>query len=104
MKSITHDVEFFADIASKNVIVGTAATESRIGFSTYHKFKNAEQVIYKTSDQSGIVGIVTNSAYFVSTIDNTTIKLHNTEGDAISGINTVYLTSVWYWKTLFTIS
>jgi len=93
MKSITHDAEFFADIASKNVIVGTAATQSRIGFSTYHKFKNAEQVIYKTSDQSGIVGIVTNSAYFVSTIDNTTIKLHNTEGDAISGINTVYLTS-----------
>ena len=93
MKSITHNVEFFADTASANVIVGTAATQSRIGFSTYHKFKNAEQVIYKTSDQNGIVGIVTNSAYFVSTIDNITVRLHNTQGDAISGINTVYLTS-----------
>jgi len=54
------------------LLLGTTSTQSRIGFSTYHKFRNAEQVIYKTSDQSGIAGIVTNSAYFVSTIDNTT--------------------------------
>jgi hypothetical protein len=93
MKSITHTADFFADVSSNRVVIGTTSTQSRIGFSTYHKFTNAEQVIYKTSDQSGIAGIVTNSAYFVSTIDNTTVRLHKTQGDAISGINTVFLTS-----------
>ena len=93
MKSIVHKVEFFADLVSNQVIVGTAATQSRIGFSTYHKFRNAEQIIYKTSDQDGISGIVTNASYFVSTIDNTTVSLHPTESDAISGINTVFLSS-----------
>ena len=93
MKSINHNVEFFADLESNQVIVGTAATQSRIGFSTYHKFRNAEQIIYKTSDQDGISGIVTNSLYFISKIDDTTIRLHKTQGDSISGINTVFLTS-----------
>ena len=92
MKLIDHNPEFFADLASAKVIIGTASTQSRIGFSTYHKFRNAEQVIYRTSDQSGIAGIVTNSTYFVSTIDNVTIRLHSTQADAISGINTVFLT------------
>ena len=91
MKSIVHNVDFFADLDSKQVVVGSAATQSRIGFSTYHKFKN-EQVIYKT-DQDGISGIVTNASYFVSTIDNTTVSLHPTQGDAIAGLNTVFLTS-----------
>ena len=93
MKSVNHNANFFADVSSNRVVIGTTSVQSRIGFSTYHKFKNAEQVIYKTSDQSGIVGLVTNSSYFVSTIDNTTVRLHKTQGDAISGINTVYLTS-----------
>jgi len=92
-KSIKHNVEFFADLVSNQVIVGTAATQSRIGFSTYHKFRNAEQIIYKTSNQDSVVGIVTNSLYFVSKIDDTTIRLHKTQGDSISGINTVFLTS-----------
>jgi hypothetical protein len=92
MKLIDHNPEFFSDLASAKVIIGTASTQSKIGFSTYHKFRNAEQVIYRTSDQSGITGIVTNSTYFVSTIDNVTVRLHPTQADAISGINTVYLT------------
>ena len=92
MKLIDHNPEFFADLDSAKVIIGTASTQSKIGFSTYHKFRNAEQVIYRTSDQSGIAGIVTNSTYFVSTIDNVTVRLHPTQSDAISGINTVYLT------------
>ncbi len=93
MKSVNHNVEFFADLVSNQVVVGTAATQSRIGFSTYHKFRNAEKIIYKTSDQDGVSGIVTNSLYFVSKIDDITVRLHKTEEDAISGINTVFLTS-----------
>ena len=92
MKLINHEVEFFADAVSANIIVGTASTQSRIGFSTYHKFRNAEKVIYRTKLQDGISGIVTNSSYYVSVLDNITVRLHKTEGDAISGINTVFLT------------
>ena len=92
MKKIDHQPEFFADLASGNLIIGTGATESTIGFATYHKFKNAEAVIYQTKDQNGISGIVTNSQYFVSVVDNTRVRLHPKQEDAISGINTVYLT------------
>jgi hypothetical protein len=92
MKLIDHEVEFFADLVSNNIIVGTGFNQSRIGFSTYHKFRNAEQVLYKTKFQQGIVGIVTDSAYYVSVIDDVTITLHKNEGDAISGLSTVFLT------------
>ena len=64
-----------------------------IGFSTYHKFRNAEKVIYITDGQQGIAGIVTDSVYHVSTLDDVTVKLHNNEGDALAGINTVDLTA-----------
>jgi hypothetical protein len=92
MKSISHAPKFFADEDSAKVIIGTSSTESRIGFSTYHKFRNAEEVIYKTFDEQTIVGLDTNASYFVSTIDNLTVRLHPTQADAISGINTVFLT------------
>jgi len=92
MKLIDHEVEFFADLVSNNVIIGTGSSQSRIGFSTYHKFRNAEQILYKTKSQQGIVGIVTDSAYYVSVIDDVTIRLHKNEGDAISGLGTVFLT------------
>ena len=93
MKLIDHEPEFFADNASGQVVIGTASTQSRIGFSTYHKFKNAEEVIYRTNNQEGIAGIVTDAQYYVSTIDNTTVSLHPKQNDAILGINTVFLTS-----------
>ena len=92
MKQIDHAPEFATDIVSAEVVVGISSTQSRIGFSTYHKFRNAEQVIYKTSDQQAVAGIVTNSSYFVSVIDNTTVRLHKTQEDAIVGLNTVFLT------------
>ena len=92
MKKIDHEVEFFADLSSAGVTTGTSSSQSTIGFSTYHKFRNAEQVVYKTKNQSGVVGIVTDSVYFASIVDNSTVKLHPTQADAISGINTVYLT------------
>ena len=93
MKLIDHEPEFFADNAKGQVVIGTASTQSRIGFSTYHKFKNAEEVIYITNNQEGIAGIVTNAQYYVSTIDDVTVSLHPKQNDAILGINTVFLSS-----------
>ena len=92
MKSIKHAPEFFADEVSAKVTIGTTSTESRIGFATYHKFRNVEEVIYRTKDQKAITGLNTDSQYYVSTIDNVTVRLHPTKADALAGINTVFLT------------
>ncbi len=41
-----------------------------IGFTTDHRFRNFEQVIYKTMNQTPINGLIDDSIYFVNTIDN----------------------------------
>ena len=63
-----------------------------IGFSSFHKLNSGEEIIYQTNDQRSIGGISTNSSYFVSVIDASTIKLHTKFSDAVVGINTVNLT------------
>ena len=68
-------------------------TTNTIGFGTFHKFRNAEKVIYITSGQQGVGGITTEAVYHVSTLSNTTVKLHKNESDALAGINTISLTS-----------
>ena len=88
MKLINHAPKFFADEVSDKV----SLTNDTIGFSTFHKFRNAEQVIYKTFDESPVVGLDTSALYFLSVVNNTTVRLHPTLGDAISGINTISLT------------
>ena len=90
-KLISHSVEFFSDSNSANV--STGATISTIGFSTYHKLRNGEQLVYKPNGQKVVGGLSTNSTYFAQVIDATTIKLHDTLSQAIAGINTVVLSS-----------
>ena len=95
MRKINHKVDFFADA---NVHVGeeyawVSLTDNTIGFSSYHKFKNAEEVIYETNGQTPVGGITTFSHYFISDINNTTVKLHPSQREAIAGINTISLTS-----------
>ena len=91
MKLITHRVSFNSELNSSLVSLGSS--QSTIGFSTYHKFRNAEQVIYRTNSQRGVGGLSTDSSYFVSVKNPYTIKLHTNVGDAISGINTINLSS-----------
>ena len=88
MKLINHAPKFFADEASAKV----SLTNDTIGFSTYHKFRNAEQVQYQTFGEESVVGLDTSALYFLSVINNTTVRLHPTQADAISGINTISLT------------
>ena len=64
-----------------------------IGFTTYHKFRDAEGIIYKTKGQQSIGGLSTDSTYYTYVIDSNTITLHKTYEDALVGINTVDLTS-----------
>jgi hypothetical protein len=64
-------------------------TNNIIDFSEHHRFKNYERVIYTTNNQKSVLGINTNSEYYVSIVDSFKVKLHNSLQDAISGINTV---------------
>jgi hypothetical protein len=89
MKLIDHQATFSSENKSEQV----SLSNDTVGFSTYHKFRNAEKVIYITNNQKGVGGISTDSLYFVSVQSPIQIKLHNTLGDAISGINTINLTS-----------
>ena len=85
MTSVEHNVLFNASSTSTNLNLFA----DTIGFSTYHKFRDYERVIYLTDGQSGVVGLTTEASYFVSVIDGFNIKLHAKESEAISGINTV---------------
>ena len=90
MKLIEHSASFSAQTLSA---IGLGATQSTIGFTTYHKFRNAEHVSYVSDGQKGVGGLTTSSNYFASVQDAYTVKLHNKQIDAIAGINTVELTS-----------
>jgi hypothetical protein len=91
MKLIDHSVSFFSEAASNRV--GLGSTQSSIGFSTYHKLRNGEQIIYRTNGQQAIGGLTTDAKYHVSVQDNQTVKLHNNLSDVLVGINTVEFTS-----------
>jgi len=91
MKLIDHESSFNSE--SPSALVGIGSTVSTIGFGTYHKFRNSERIIYKTNGQTAVGGLSTDSSYYVSTISPYVVKLHKTLDDAVSGINTVILSS-----------
>jgi len=64
-----------------------------IGFSSFHKFRNGEAVVYSTGGASNVGGISTDAWYYVNTVSDSSVQLHNTYEDAIAGINTINLTS-----------
>jgi hypothetical protein len=91
MKLIDHESSFNSE--SPSALVGIGSTVSTIGFGTYHKFRNSERVIYKTNGQTAVGGLSTDSSYYVFTVSPYVVKLHKTLDDAVSGINTVVLSS-----------
>jgi hypothetical protein len=89
MKLVDHESQFNSEINAAQVSIAN----NSIGFTTFHKFKNAERIIYKTNSQRGVGGLSTDSSYYVAVQSPTEIKLHKTLDDAVIGINTVQLTS-----------
>ena len=84
--------EYSVSFSAQNVnLIGIGTTVSTIGFSTYHKLRPEEPIIYETGGEDGIVGLVTNARYYVGVEDTYTIKLYPTQGDSILGINTITL-------------
>jgi hypothetical protein len=96
MKSIVHKVSFnsslpFAGAASTSAV--NLATNT-IGFgAVYHKFRNAEEVIYNSDGQTVVGGLIDGTNYFVNVVDEYNIKIHSTYADAIIGSNPIDLTS-----------
>jgi hypothetical protein len=88
-KLITHSISFYS--TSENAQVGLSS--DTIGFTTFHRFRESERVVYKTDGQSAIGGITDNADYYVKLVDSKTIQLFNNESDSITGSNPVNLTS-----------
>jgi len=87
LSSVTHDVTFNAEQNSAQVSLGS----STIGFSTFHKFRDSEEVIYLTDNQQAVGGLSTAASYYVGVVDSKTIKLYENFDDSIIGINTIRL-------------
>ena len=86
-------IQYEASFSAQNVnLIGIGATVSTIGFSTYHKLRPEEPVVYYSEGQDGIVGLNTYNKYFIGVVDNFTVQLYPTQGDSILGINTVVIT------------
>jgi hypothetical protein len=83
------EVEFSAYSSSSLVDL----SNNIIGFTTFHKFNSFEKVIYSSDNQVAIGGLTNNSVYFVVPLNSTQIKLYPTYESAVSGINTINLTS-----------
>ena len=96
MKKIDYQVSFNSGVP----FAGAATTSSvnivdnTIGFgAVYHKFRNAEEVLYITDGQSGVGGLTTASSYYVNVKDAYTVGIHSTYQAAIDGDAPISLTS-----------
>ena len=88
LSSVTHSVLFNSEQNSAQVSLGS----STIGFSTYHKFRDSEEVIYLTDSQKAVGGLSTAASYYVGVVDSKTVKLYENLNDSIVGINTIGFT------------
>lgn len=82
IKLVTHEERFNA---ISNVITGSPES-SVIGFSTYHRFRDREEVIYDTDGFVNVGGLSTNASYFISVVSPTQAKLYNSLDNITSGI------------------
>lgn len=91
----TADYDHYVNInsSSSNTNTNINLITNVIGFSTYHKFKNGESVVYKTEDNLAIGGLSTDSKYYINALNDYQISLHKNYSDSLVGINTVDLTS-----------
>ena len=106
LKKIDHFTDFDASSTGGRINIG----DNTIGFTTFHKFRDGEAIIYKAFSGTGAIGIasagitttgiqltpdqrlVNNSVYYAARIDAHTIKLANNENDAITRSNIINIT------------
>lgn len=87
------DYEHFIDLNPTSSNGNLNLIQNIIGFSTNHKFRDGELVVYKTGGSQSIGGLTTDAKYYVKVISDNKIKLHKSYAESLVGINTVDLTS-----------
>jgi len=87
-----YNVPQFNSEVDGSVTGGISTTNNTIGFSTYHRFRDYERVVYDSKKLQNVGGLSTGSFYYVSLVDASTVKLHKSYDDANLGINTISLT------------
>ncbi len=87
------DYDHFVDFNSTASNGNISLIQNIVGFSTYHKFRDGESVVYKTGGNFPVGGLTTDAKYFVNVVNDNQIKLHKSYQDALVGINTVDLVS-----------
>jgi hypothetical protein len=80
----------FFDALEESQLLNT--NSNIIGFSTYHKFLSGEEVKYTAGTSSNLPGLINGTNYFVNVKNPLSISLHNTNQDAVVGINSVNIT------------
>ncbi len=77
---------------------GINTTTDEVIFTENHGFENGQTIIYKSPDKNKGIGIgltpgmlINNSLYYAGVSNNNSIKLYNSQNDAIVGINTIGL-------------
>jgi len=95
LNSKPHSVIFNGDgVGLGTVKIDSAGINtSSIGFTTFHKFRSGERVVYDPLGGIPVVGLSTDSLYYVSSVSEYTIQLHKNYDDATSGINTISFTN-----------
>ena len=93
----------FTDVSEGAGNISTST--NTIGFSTYHRFRNGDAVVYNSNNQTAIgIGstagsqvrdayLVNNSIYYVNTKSLNEITLHGHRSSALSGVGTVNITT-----------
>ena len=95
--AVVHDLPFnagYESSGSRGVGLSTnTLSQNTIGFTTFHKFRDAEEVIYDSRGLTAVGGLSTDSPYYVRIVDNFRVRLHNNFDDAVVGVNTIALTT-----------
>ena len=85
-----------------------------IGFTSYHKFRDGDAVVYDTNENTPLgigstsgsqivdANLANKSTYFVGVVGLTSITLHNKAQDALAGINTINITGFGTGNQYFT--
>ena len=102
----------FVDVS---IGAGNISTSTNvIGFTTYHRFRNGDAVVYNSNSQTAIgIGttsdsqvrdayLVNNSIYYVHVESLTEITLHNKQTDALAGVSTINITTFGEGNQYFT--
>jgi hypothetical protein len=102
----------FVDVSSGAGNISTSTNV--IGFSTYHRFRNGDGVVYSSNEQLSIgigttsdsqvrdADLVNNSIYYVNVRSLNEVTLHGHRSTALAGVGTINLTSFGEGNQYFT--